>query len=69
MEEFKIEFEDEDFFDDVYGRKKGFSYGGEVHCGSLESVMQRGLSYGGEISISKLDISMESDGKKSLNWF
>jgi len=69
MEEFRIEFEDEDLFLDVYGTRRGFSYSGEPMSSSFEELTKKGFSYEGEITMSKLDVSRDSDNKKSFVWF
>lgn len=68
IEEFKIEFEDDSLFHEVYGTNRGFSYGGEAGS-SVEKFLKQGFSYGSEISISKLDVSQESENRKSQTWF
>lgn len=66
IEEFRIEFEDDNLFNDVYGTMRGFSYSGEAGS-SMEKFLKSGFSYGSENG--KLDISQESDSKKSQIWF
>jgi len=70
VEKFRVEYEDEDLFLDVY-KKKGFSYGGEPLNNSLEYFTKKGFSYEEETIMDRVSLSPSPDvhGKKSFIWF
>ena len=70
VEKFRVEYEDEDLFLDVY-KKKGFSYGGEPLNNSLENFTKKGFSYEEDLMMDRVTLSPSPDipEKKSFIWF